>query len=228
MHDEHVERTIEMVQVQVRDLEVELTEKKRIVNSLCKLIGREPLFSNVEPSHVGTVLRTDEFYGKALTSVARTVLERRDAAGLGAASVDALYSDLVRGGFQFDAKNDSTAKRSLAISLAKNSYLFHRLPNADWGLVSWYEKLPTKSNKAHGNKDEKDHKDNPIDKEIDGLAEPYPNDFAKEVKILVSDEEKETREAMRIIGEMDPTGVRETTETLREITKGMKAGKGKK
>src|SRR5437870_4241241 len=135
MNDEHVERTIELVQGQIRDLESDLAEKKRMVNSLCKLIGREPIFTSVESANAGTVLRSDEFYGKALTGVARTVLERRDAAGLGAASVDALYADLVRGGFQFDAKNEGNAKRSLAITLAKNSYLFHRLPNGDWGLV---------------------------------------------------------------------------------------------
>jgi hypothetical protein len=140
-----------------------------MVNSLSKLIGREPIYTSVEPAHAGTVLRTDEFYGKALTAVARTLLERRNAAGLGAVSVDALYSDLVRGGFQFDAKNEANAKRSLAIQLAKNSYLFHRLPNGDWGLVNWYEKLPAKT-KANGNKDEKAEKE-------DRLEEPYPHDF---------------------------------------------------
>jgi hypothetical protein len=173
MSDENaVERTIEMVQGQVRDLERDLAEKKRMVNGLCKLIGREPIYANVESTHVGTVLRTDEFYGKALTSVARTVLERRDAAGLGAASVDALYSDLVRGGFQFDAKTEAFAKRSLAISLAKNSYLFHRLPNGDWGLVSWYDKIPKKSGWT------KDEKPEPKEPSATDLDQPYPNDFA--------------------------------------------------
>lgn len=172
-HDhEPVERTIEMVQNQIRNLENDLAEKRRMVNSLCRLIGREAIYNNVEPSQVGTVLRSDEFYGKSLTSAARTVLERRDAAGLGAVSVDVLYADLVRGGFQFDAKNDGTAKRSLAISLAKNSYLFHRLPNGDWGLVGWYDRLPSKS-KVPVNKDVKDEKEDRA-----SLDQPYPNEFA--------------------------------------------------
>jgi len=175
MQDEqHVGRTIEMVQGQIRDLERDLVEKKRMVNSLCKLVGREPIFTSVEPAHAGTVLRSDEFYGKALTSAARTVLERRDAAGLGAASVEVLYADLLRGGFQFDAKNDGTAKRSLAISLAKNSYLFHRLPNGDWGLVTWYEKIPVKT-KGNGSKDQKDEVQ---EDETDDLGQSYANDFA--------------------------------------------------
>jgi hypothetical protein len=202
MHDEHVEKTIELVQQQVRDLEADLAEKKRMVNSLCKLIGREPIFINVEPAHAGTVLRTDEFYGKSLTSVARTVLERRDAAGLGAASVDALYADLLRGGFQFDAKNDATAKRSLAISLAKNSYLFHRLPNGDWGLVNWYDKLPAKT-KTNGNKDEE--KATKTDKEdgaqVDGTKEPYVNEFAQDVEQAVGKGEPKVVTETTTVGE---------------------------
>src|SRR5579862_4242621 len=99
-----------------------------MVNSLCGLIGQQPIFSNIDDSNVGTVQRSDEFYGKALTAVVRTILERRAAANRGAASTDAIYADMLRGGYQFDAKSEMTAKRSLAISLAKNSYLFHRLP----------------------------------------------------------------------------------------------------
>ncbi len=178
MNHDHdpVERTIEMVQDQIRNLENDLAEKRRMVNSLCKLIGREAIYNNVEPSQVGTVLRSDEFYGKSLTSAARTVLERRGAAGLGAASVDALYADLIRGGFQFDAKNDGTARRSLAISLAKNSYLFHRLPNGDWGLVGWYDKLPAKS-KGTWSKENKDEKGQKAD-----LDQPYQNEFSDELQ----------------------------------------------
>ncbi len=177
MDHDYVERTIEFLQNQIREEERGTAEKRRMANSLAGLIGRAPIYTNVEPTQAGTVLRSDEFYGKALTSAARTILERRDAGGLGAASVDALYADLLRGGFQFDAKNDGTAKRSLAISLAKNSYLFHRLPNGDWGLVSWYEKLPPKA-RSNGGKDEKADRSEVEAAPQDGLAEPYRNEFA--------------------------------------------------
>jgi hypothetical protein len=178
MNDETVVTgTIELVQGQIRDLERNLTEKKRMVNSLLGLIGQDPIYASVEPTHTGTVLRSDEFYGKALTSVVRTILDRRNAAELGAASTDSIYDDMLRGGYQFDAKSDMTAKRSLAISLAKNSYLFHRLPNDDWGLVSWYPNIPTKT-KVNGNKEEKEQpKEEQAEK--DGLNEPYHNQFAE-------------------------------------------------
>lgn len=176
MHDEHVDRTIELVQGQIRDLERALAEKKKIVNSLCGLIDRDPVYANVEPSAAGTVLRTDEFYNRPLASVVRTILERRALANLGAASIDAIYADMIRGGFLFDAKNDGTAKRSLATSLAKSTYLFHKLPNGDFGLTNWYN-IPKA--KANGGKEEKDAKEREQgEQKVDGLAEPYHNEFA--------------------------------------------------
>lgn len=179
MHDEHVDRTIELVQGQIRDLERALADKKKMVNSLCELVGRDAPYANVEPSTAGTVLRTDEFYKRPLASVVRTILERRAIASLGAASIDAIYADMIRGGFQFDAKNDGTAKRSLATSLAKSTYLFHKLPNGDFGLTAWYN-IPTKAASANGNKEEKDTKEQqgPAEQTGDGLQEPYHNDFA--------------------------------------------------
>src|SRR5690242_16828271 len=83
---DHVERTIEMVQAQISDLEQQLSEKKKIVNSLCGLAGRPPIYEE-EPSRGLTAIRSDEFYGKPLATAVREVLERRKLANLGAASV---------------------------------------------------------------------------------------------------------------------------------------------
>jgi hypothetical protein len=178
MNDEsHVGRTIEMVQGQIRDLERDLAEKKRMVNSLCGLIGQTSIYANFEPALAGTVLRSDEFYGKALTSVVRSILERRQAANLGAASTDSIYADMIRGGYQFDAKNEMTAKRSLAISLAKNSYLFHRLPNEDWGLVVWYPNIPKA--KVKDAKEGKEQSSDNISPKPADLEQPYPDEFAE-------------------------------------------------
>ena len=80
-------------------------------------------------------------------SAVREILEMRKAGGLGAASVNEIYDMLVTGGFHFDAKDDENAKRSLRISLTKNSALFHRVPNGQYGLLSWYPAVKTPKDK---------------------------------------------------------------------------------
>ena len=57
----------------------------------------------------------------------------------GPSTIDEIYAALLEGGFKFDAKNDSTAKRSLAISLAKNTATFEKLRSGHIGLKTWYQ-----------------------------------------------------------------------------------------
>jgi hypothetical protein len=57
---------------------------------------------------------------------------------LGAAQVAEIYEALIKGGYQFQAKNDEVARQSLRNSLAKNTVTFHKLPNGRFGLLSWY------------------------------------------------------------------------------------------
>jgi hypothetical protein len=173
-----VSRTIEMVQGQIRGLESDLSEKKRMVNSLCSLIGRPAMYANTEPvggSAVG--IRADEFYSRPLATVVRSILEKRQAIGLGAASLDELYEAMVQGGFRFEAKNDGTAKRSLSVSLAKNNTTFHRVPNGHIGLLEWY---PDAKKSSNGKKD--DAKDEaaatPAAPSVDDTE--YRNEFAEE------------------------------------------------
>jgi hypothetical protein len=173
MNEEHVLGTIELLQAQVRDMEQELAETKRTVNTLCKRIRRDPIYPDTEPSH-GNSPRTDEFYGKPLASVVRTILERRQAAGMGAASIEAIFAIMKKGGYLFDAKNEGNAKRSLSISLAKNTTTFHRLPNGDFGILEWYPNIPQKARANGGDKEEKTAT---VDE--DG---PYHNEFAEEAE----------------------------------------------
>jgi hypothetical protein len=148
MQDEHVSKTIAMVQAQVLDLERQLADRKRMVNSLCDLIGRARVYADTEPRPGASIgIRGDEFYGKPLASAVRSILEKRAAAGLWAAELDEIFDAMKLGGFRFDAKNDVTARRSLAISLAKNSVTFHRLPNGTIGLTEWYPEVKVKNGK---------------------------------------------------------------------------------
>lgn len=137
---EHVSQTIQMVQQQVQDIERQLVDKKKMVNSLCSLVGKPPLYpdSSLQTSGGLRPLRPDEYYEKGLASAMRMVLDRREAANVGPASVSEIYEALVEGGYKFDTKNEANAKRNLYSALAKNSVTFHRLPNGSWGLMTWY------------------------------------------------------------------------------------------
>lgn len=190
MNDEFVSKTIEMVQGQILALEQQTAEKKRTVNNLCVAIGRPPVYAITEPNPGASVgIRSDEFYGRPLASAARSVLEKRAASSLGAAPLDEIYAGMLQGGFRFEAKNDATAKRSLAISLSKNTVTFHRLPNGNIGLSEWYPEARTKNgdkeDRSTANKEAKrtaakttTTKRNKSKNDRTELSEPYPNEFA--------------------------------------------------
>src|SRR5438067_1396152 len=138
MNEERILSTIEELQAQVGEQQRETTETMRTVNFLCRRIGRDPIYAIADPASSLAGTRSDEFYGGKLATVVRTILERRGVANLGAASVDAIFAAMRAGGYQFNAKNDTTAKTALATSLAKNTVTFHKLPNGDFGLLEWY------------------------------------------------------------------------------------------
>lgn len=70
---------------------------------------------------------------------------------------DEVLKALEQGGFDFDAlgwKKDNRA-RTVAMSLAKNTAIFHRLPNGMFGLKKWYEEaIAKKAKKAEDNEKE--------------------------------------------------------------------------
>ncbi len=133
-----IDGSIKLIQGKIQELERELSDKKRVVNDLCSIDGRPPIYADLTMSSTIASIRSDEFYGKALATVVRLILEKRAAANMGAATVSEIYEAMMQGGYQFDAKNDENAKRGLYISLAKNTTVFHKLPNGTYGLVHWY------------------------------------------------------------------------------------------
>ena len=78
MH-EHVNKTIDMVQGQIGELESQLLEKKRMVNDLCGLASRPPIYGDAELTarRAASGARPDEYYGKPLATVVRMILEKR-------------------------------------------------------------------------------------------------------------------------------------------------------
>jgi hypothetical protein len=137
---DHIQKTVEDLQAQIKTQEADLIAKKKLVNQLCQMAGMAEVYAGASLAAESTsaALRSDQFYGKPLATAVREVLELRKAAGFGATPVNTIYSTLKDGGFKFDTKDDENAKRNLRISLTKNGTVFHKLPNGDWGLLSWY------------------------------------------------------------------------------------------
>lgn len=136
----HIEQTITDLQAKLMQKEAEARKLKITINNLCDLADKPRLYPDAEDAMSVTQagIRSDQFYGRPLATVVREVLEMRKAANLGAAAVGEVYGALVDGGFNFQTANEENAKRNLRISLAKNTNVFHRLPNGKWGLSDWY------------------------------------------------------------------------------------------
>lgn len=186
MSAEAVSKTIELVQTQIAELDQQLLEKKRMVNDLCRLAGQSPLYGDAElASSLGAgAILPDAYYGKALATVVRMVLERRKASGRGAATVNEIYDDMVAGGYNFGGKNDDNNKRGLYVSLGKNSYMFHKLPNGTYGLLDWYENVK-EAKKSNGSEAAKSA-EKPLHEELQEEAKNGKADKATEATSKVA------------------------------------------
>ncbi|MDR3483697.1 MAG: hypothetical protein P4M05_02155 [Bradyrhizobium sp.] len=139
MSEVTVAETIDKLSGEITAEEMATRKKKEMVNTLCTVIGRAPAYAIAEAAMaVPTSIRSDQFYGQPLASAVRTILEMRKQRGLGAATNNEIYDALTAGGYEFDTKSDDIARKSLRNSIAKNTALFHKLPNGQFGLLSWY------------------------------------------------------------------------------------------
>lgn len=127
----------------------EVADIKRSINIMCRQLGEDPMFADESVESVGFgAMRSDEYYGKSPITAARMYLERKGKP----ATQEEILSGLERGGFDFDEQKweEKNRLRNLAISLGKNTIIFHRLPSGTWGLLKWYpgKKKPTAAGKA--------------------------------------------------------------------------------
>lgn len=149
-----LDEAIEELVADITKMEVAVREKKKTVNTLCGVAQRDPLYPTEEPTDVvPTRIRPDQFYGQALASAVRTILETRRQQNLGAATVNEIFDVLSAGGYQFQTKSDDVSRASLRNSLAKNTTTFHKLPGGQFGLLSWYPnaKKPKAPGAGNGN-----------------------------------------------------------------------------
>lgn len=124
---------------EIRTKEVELANLKRAANTFFRSRGEAEPYSIDDPeSPSGTVrLRPDEYYGKGFATAAGHYMKKRGQA----VTHDEVLKALEQGGFDFDAAgwNDKKGRaRTVAMSLSKNTAIFHRLPNGMFGLKEWY------------------------------------------------------------------------------------------
>src|ERR1700733_621307 len=140
----------EKLQKQMNDV----AETKRAINVLLRLTGKDPAFPDDSPEHARAAfnIEPDQYYGRPLATCVQEYLEQRNkATGKKAVEVSEILKVLEQGGFDFKALGwkEKDRLRSLSISLAKNSKVFHRLPNnGPFGLLAWYPDVAAKKDKA--------------------------------------------------------------------------------
>jgi hypothetical protein len=148
---------IAALQAELAELDRKSRELKGTINVLCKHAGQPELYQNIG-AEAGTAtvagIKADTFYGKTIATAAREYLEMRKASNLGPATPREIYEALVEGGYQFEAKSKDIAMVGLRSNLRKNSKTFHRLPNGQYGLLSWYPNAKAAKASAAGNGDD--------------------------------------------------------------------------
>jgi hypothetical protein len=147
--DEHLTSIMEQAKRKLAEQEQAVIDSKKFINQLCQFGGVPPLYKLEEagPTALGIgAIQSDTFYGKSATTAVREFLEMRKASSLGAATYGEVIQALETGGFDFStlSPDKEVAKRAVTITLGKNSSIFHKLPNGNWGLLSWYPEAKEK------------------------------------------------------------------------------------
>lgn len=138
--NEQMSATVQALIERVQAKQKEIAELKRVINGICREAGMDPAFEETEEdaavggAHVR--VRPDEFYGKSVLTAARMYLDKRKQA----VGANEILKALQDGGFDFGPLDwdDSNLLRPLAMSMSKNTAIFHRLPNGTFGLAAWY------------------------------------------------------------------------------------------
>lgn len=131
--------TIETMVEQINAKLAEAAELKRATNTLCKVAGVDLMYPDAEETAASGVLlrmKPDEYYGKGFSTAAKMYLLRRGQA----VTADEILKGLEQGSFDFDAIGwkPEGRLRAVAMSLAKNTAIFHKLPSGLFGLREWY------------------------------------------------------------------------------------------
>jgi hypothetical protein len=147
---DHIQKTLDDALAELRKQEEAVISSKKFINQLCGF-GKKPIMfpeaENAQASQHRGALRRNAFYGQPLATCVGEYLEWRQSAGMvKEASLDEIVAALKDGGFDLAtiSKDTDGQKRGVAITLGKNTAKFHRLPNGDFGLLSWYPNVKAK------------------------------------------------------------------------------------
>jgi hypothetical protein len=106
-------------------------------------------------------IRSDTFVGKRLRSAAKEYLSLRRSQGLdGPATPREIYDAIMSGGFEFEAKDETTRLISLRNTLRKRTEVFKRFDNGKYGLVEWYGPHIKKPKAANATTDDAEDEEN--------------------------------------------------------------------
>ena len=128
---------IDALEEELAALDRQAADLRSTINLLCERAGLELRYAATNgPAHAvaATSIKPDTFYGKRMQPAAREFLEMRKRGDSGPATPRQIFNALTTGGFQFEAKDETTALVSLRAMLRKNSGTFHKLPNGEYGL----------------------------------------------------------------------------------------------
>jgi hypothetical protein len=145
--DDQSEQVLAKAQDKLHQLEAEVLNLKRFINQVHELQGKPPVYSDadLQAKPTSLVIKSGQFFGRPLATVVREFLELRRP--MGAPSLTDIFTALKTGGYEFEQKDDSEAKRILSINLSKNP-IFHRLANGDYGLLEWWPTAKEKKEQA--------------------------------------------------------------------------------
>jgi hypothetical protein len=156
---ETIKKTIEEMQVRLREHEEAVVSTKKLINQLCGYAKLPLMYQDSEllPSGFNTLtVQRNSFFGRPLTACVRDYLEMRKRANQGPSSLNDIFEALQAGGYDLDtisSRNEADQKRGVAISLGKNSTTFIRLPTDDWALLEWYPNIKKRKANENGKSD---------------------------------------------------------------------------
>jgi hypothetical protein len=141
--DEATQKVLGDIQARIESHLEEVGKLKKTANMIADMAGQSPIYADVdEESRTVGPTRPDAYYGKPLATAVREYLEFRRQA----VPVEEIQKGLAQGGFDFSSMGwpKGSTLRYLAISIAKNTNVFHKLPNGMWGLNVWYPEATEK------------------------------------------------------------------------------------
>lgn len=162
---DHIEQTIQHYEQKLVEQEAAVRRTKTLINALLADIGQQARYADTDDVApvAGIALSGDEFAGAKTQHIgARMVLERRKPLNLTPCTVDEIYDDLVRGGFEFETEIEANRKRGLSQVLSKGSSVFRKLTNGKYGLWDWYGGPPKKKGNNKGGDTDNTDSDNII------------------------------------------------------------------